>query len=140
MDYDILAGELLSLATDSAYIRVIRELAAAASPEIFFLLYLKRHGGIAYPKELGHAFDVSSARTAVIINRLEKDGYVSRRTDDNDNRYTIVEISETGLELLRAKSEKVTGRLSEMLKHLGADDAREYIRLQRKLADAISGE
>lgn len=122
----------------SSYVRINRELSRTTKPDIFILMYLKNHDGNSYPKDLSNDFLVSSARIAVILNKLEKEGYIYRRSDENDSRQTVVVISSKGEELIETKRNEVVRRFAKMLEMLGPDDAREYIRLQRKLSEAIN--
>ncbi len=107
--------------------------------DIFILMYLKNHNNRAYPKEMSSEFRVSTARIAVILNRLEKNGCVSRCGDENDSRQTIVTLSEKGERLICDKYGEAIETLSNILRLLGPEDAREYVRLIKKLG-AAAGE
>ena len=138
MNYETLAEEFLQICLKSSYVRVSRELSNAIKPGIFILLYLKKQGGKAYPKDLSNEFIVSSARIAALLNKLEDEKYIQRYCDEKDNRQTIVQLSEKGEALIVDKRNEIVHRLSKMLELLGSDDAEEYIRLQKKLCQAIN--
>lgn len=138
MTYKELAEELLQLTVQSPYMKIIRELGETTRPEIFVLLYLKTHDGKAYPKELSEAFLVSTARIAVILNKLEGEGYVRRMVDTADNRHTVIEMTETGYRLMADRRSEVIARLTGILELLNLDDAAEYIRLQKKITEAAA--
>lgn len=138
MTYSELAEELLQLMVKSPYMKIIRELGKTTRPEIFVLMYLRTHGGRAYPKELSDAFLVSTARVAVILNRLESEGYVRRLADTADNRHTVVEMTDAGHRLMANRRSEVIARLTGILELLDPDDAAEYIRLQKKITEAAA--
>lgn len=136
MTYEELAEELLQLTVNGSYMKVIRELESTTRPEIFVLLYLKRHNRLAHPKELSDTFHVSTARIAVIINKLEEKECVRRAADENDTRRTIVELTDKGEELITEQRKDVVSRLAEMLETVGEKDAMEYIRILKKMSAA----
>lgn len=138
MIYEDLAEEFIQLCMKSSYVRITRELSRTTKPDIFILMYLKNHGGRAYPKDLSNDFLVSSARIAVVLNLLEQKGYIQRLNDEHDSRQTVVPLSNAGEELISEKRSEVVQRIAKMLELLGDDDAKEYIRLQKKLSEAIS--
>lgn len=137
MDYKMLAEEFLEIKMKSTHVKMTREIAQMTKPDIFVLLYLKIHDGKAYPKDLSSEFRVSSARIAVLLNKLESDGYVERKPDENDNRQTVVILSSKGEKLINDKREIVVLKFAKLLELLGPEDAKEYIRLQRKLCEVM---
>ncbi len=139
MTYSELAEELLQLMIKSPYMKIIRELGKTTKPEIFVLMYLRTHGGRAYPKELSDAFLVSTARIAVILNKLENEGYVRRLADVGNNRHTVVEMTESGERLTADRKAEVLTRLTGILELLDPDDAAEYIRLHKKITESAEG-
>ena len=80
----------------------------------------------------------TTARTAVILNHLEKGGFIARIPDRNDNRQIIVCLSEKGVEMLEKHHREIVKYMVKILERLGEKDAMEYVRLQKKLMSAIS--
>lgn len=133
MDYLSLAEELVQLRNTSQHIQIDREISKSAQADMFILAYLKKHDNKAYPKDLSNSFMVSTARMAVILNRLEEKGYIERATDAKDNRHIVVTISKLGLEILKNFHEKSVEYMASVLEELGPEDAAEYVRLKKKL-------
>ncbi|MCH5325483.1 MAG: transcriptional regulator [Eubacterium sp.] len=133
MDYYSLAGELLEVRNSRPRIRLDRTISHLLKGEIAILHYLEKHGGQAHPKDLSEELVVSTARVAVLLNTLEKDGFITRIHDSRDNRLTNVSLSEKGRELINSRREELLMYMSELLSKLGEDDAKEYVRLQKKL-------
>jgi len=46
--------------------------------------------------DIARSMDVSAATIAVALKKLEKKGYISRHTDEGDNRFNKITITEKG--------------------------------------------
>jgi len=55
--------------------------------------------------ELARMLDVSAATVAVSLRKLEKDGYINRDKDDDDNRFNIITITEKGNQVVEKSKE-----------------------------------
>lgn len=55
--------------------------------------------------ELARMLDVSAATVAVSLKKLEKDGYINRDKDDDDNRFNIITITEKGNQVVEKSKE-----------------------------------
>lgn len=64
------------------------------------LMYLYRHNETVSQKDIARHFDVSPAAITVSLKKLERDGYIIRRSSENDNRYNEIELSEKGKEVV----------------------------------------
>ncbi len=64
------------------------------------LMYLHRCNEKISQKDIAEHFDVSPAAITVSLKKLERDGYVIRRSSENDNRYNEIELSEKGKEVV----------------------------------------
>ena len=61
-----------------------------------------------------------------------------RIPDPTDNRQVIVRLSEKGIELLEKHHLEVVRYMAKILENLGEEDAREYVRIQKKLMNILS--
>lgn len=138
MEYTILAEELLNMRGSQPQIRFDRKLSKIMKGEIFILNYLKNHGNCAHPKNLSDEMVVSTARTAVLLNHLEQDALILRVPDPEDNRKIIVKLSEKGVALLEKHRKEVLNYMTKIMEKLGEKDAREYVRIQRKLIGILA--
>ena len=71
-------------------------------------------------KEIAARFDISPAAVANSLKKLEKDGYIARKTDDGDTRFNRIAITEKGKAILdetktlfESVDEKMLSGLSE---------------------------
>lgn len=81
---------------------------------------------------------VSSARIAALLKHLEQKGWISRSADEHDERRVNVLLTDAGRELINSRRRDAIERVSAALRELGEEDAREYVRLQQKMLDALS--
>ena len=133
MDYQKLAEELLDLRAQMPRIKMERQMAEHMRGEIMALDFLASSDSEVHPKDISKALSLTSARIAAILNSLERQGYLTRNPDPNDSRQLIVQITEAGKEVVRKRREDLTKRTASMLEALGAEDAENYVRIQRKL-------
>ncbi len=137
-DYEGLANELLqvneALLQDPAP-RLITQLTRG---EHFVLNYLLTHHHQAHPVELSRHMVVSTARIAALLGRMEAKGLISRVPDPLNNRRVNVTLSAQGLQAIQAFRSQVLSCAAQMLAGLGPEDAREYIRLHKKLLTSLA--
>ncbi|MGN0383654.1 MAG: MarR family winged helix-turn-helix transcriptional regulator [Eubacterium sp.] len=94
----------------------------------------KKNGNIT-PGEISTFTGVSSARVAVVLNNLEKKGYIVRESDLNDRRKIIVRVTQYGMEYANAKMQEGIKMLKNIFEAIGEDDAREFVRIVKKMHD-----
>jgi DNA-binding MarR family transcriptional regulator len=72
--------------------------------------------------ELASSQGVTQPGMTQLVTRLERDGYVERRSQHGDARVVLVGLTEAGEEFLRQRRELRTQRLDDLLRTLPADD------------------
>ena len=132
-DYVELANELIQNLIKS---RVGREpsLTEKMGGESLLLHYLLEKKEAA-PSDLSIAMGVSTARVAVALNDLEKKELIKRKIDTNDRRKIIVSLTDKGSDATKAIMQMFIERFSFILEKLGEKDAKEYIRITKKLSE-----
>lgn len=138
--YDELAAELLVLNTRLFQIPGKQHLSRLTQGERFVLFYLLTHHSTAHPRDLSKTMLVSTARIAALLGRMEEKKLITRSPDPRDNRQVIVTLLPQGQNIIQQIHLSAIQSVSRMLEALGPDDAREYLRLQRKLLAAASRE
>lgn len=96
-------------------LRVLRILAGAGSP--------------LRVSELARRLDVIPRSATSVADLLESRGLVERRPDPGDRRATLVAMTPSGDDVLRALRSRRTAGLAELLDRLTADEQAELIRL-----------
>jgi DNA mismatch repair ATPase MutS len=74
-----------------------------------------------------------SVYIAAVLNGLEDKGLITRRIDKNDRRKVVVSLTETGRAAEEAQRAEFIGHAAAMLAKLGDDDAKEFVRIIKKL-------
>jgi DNA-binding MarR family transcriptional regulator len=103
--------------------------------EIFVLAYINRHEGNVIPSEISNEIGISTARVAATLNSLENKGWITRMIDVNDRRKILVDITSEGKKQVENHFQMMTNTTAKMLEYLGEDDAKEYVRIMRKLGE-----
>ncbi|WP_294581727.1 MarR family winged helix-turn-helix transcriptional regulator [uncultured Thomasclavelia sp.] len=138
MDYEQMADELVRMRLSQPQVKIEREMAKSTKGEAWLLGYLIEHHNHAYPKELSKGMLASTARIAVMLNNLEKKGYISRQVDPNDNRQIVVSLTSEGLQICQKFRDKIKQHIIFLFEQLGEKDAKEYLRLQKKILEIYS--
>lgn len=136
MDYQKMAEELLTIRAEQLKIPANQQMSRLVRGELFVLNYLLTHNRIAYPKELSKEMVVSTARIAVILNHMEEKYWIVRTNDTEDNRQTIVTLTDRGYEEIQKKRMEVIDSVTKMLETIGLNDAQEFLRIQKKIVDS----
>ena len=137
-EYEELATELLRLNIGMLQEPAKQKISKMTRGEVFVLNYLMTHQNQAHPAEISRSMVVSTARIAALLSRLEEKQYISRASDPSDNRQVIVTLLPQGLALIQHIRSEVIAAVVRMLERLGPEDAREYIRIQKKILSGIT--
>ena len=137
MDYRALAEQLMDLHVLLHQSPAGRQLEDLDRGTSLALGYLMAHHKMAHPKELGRGMAVSSARVAALLNHLEEQGLIRRTADPDDTRQTIVSLTAAGEERIRQRRAQAVALLAQLLERLGPEDAAAYLRLRKKLIEAL---
>lgn len=84
-------------------------------------------------KDIADRFNISPAAVAVSLKKLENEGYISRNTCENDNRYNEITITEKGKQVVDI-SKEILDRLDERSFGKLSDEEKETL---GKLLDKI---
>ena len=137
-EYEELATDLLRLNIGMLQEPAKQKISKMTRGEVFVLNYLMTHQNQAHPAEISRSMVVSTARIAALLSRLEEKQYISRASDPSDNRQVIVTLLPQGLALIQRIRNEVIAAVVRMLERLGPEDAREYIRIQKKILSGIT--
>lgn len=138
MIYQDLAEEIISLRSFAPRMQMDRRISKGVQGEAFVMNFLYEHNCSAYPRELSVAMNVSTARIASLLRCLEKKEYIKRSTDENDCRQIVVTLTETGKLMINDKHHDTVDLLASVFEELGEEDAREYVRINKKLAKIVA--
>lgn len=134
-DYLKLARELAETKRQMAKLHNIRRIYESDNGETFVLSYLADKTKPIHPKDISKAMKISSARIAKLLNQLEQKGFIKRIADPQNGRQILIHLLSAGKEQNQKNIENFNQRSIKFLKALGAKDASEYIRLQKKILE-----
>lgn len=103
----------------------------------FILGYLTDAKGTVVAGDLAKELNVSTARIAALLNKLEKNGYVTRSTSAEDARRTVVEITPKGAALVAELREHILDKTMRLIDQVGKQDLEEFLRISRKIKAAL---
>ena len=135
MDYIKLAAELFSDMGNVRKVKSQKSINESLHGESFVLHYIAKRGGDVQPGEIGGEMNVSTARIATALNSLEKKGLITRQIDTTNRRHILVSITQEGMKTAEENQKNALENVAKMLELLGEHDAKEYVRIMRKLAE-----
>jgi DNA-binding MarR family transcriptional regulator len=103
-----------------------RDGSSAELKKIIALSYLRELGSVGQ-KYFGPVLCLDANNIVLLLNELEADGLVVRRRDPDDRRRHVVELTETGLGVLRLAEQRMFEIEDELLAALD-EDQREQLR------------
>ena len=137
-NYEGLATELLQVNEELLRMPDQQMLTRLSQGESFVLNYLLTHRCQAHPVDLSRGLMVSTARIAALLNRMEDKHLISREPDPLNNRQVIVTLCPQGLEVIQRLRTNAIRSAARMLADLGPEDARELVRIQKKLLSNLT--
>ena len=135
MDYTELAEEFLEHMHMFKRFEPQQKINESMRGEAFALHHIAINNGHVIPSEISEAMGISGARIAATLNSLENKGLITRQIDLSDRRRILVKLTDKGKEQEEAHRRMLIGTIEKMLRLLGEHDAKEYIRISRKMAE-----
>lgn len=108
-------------------------------PQFFILSHLYRHGE-SKMSELAKVTDVSTAAITGIVDRLVRDGYITRLYDSNDRRVINIKLTGKGSELVKRISHQRKQVTSEVFGRISKEERDSYLSIMLHIRDVITGE
>lgn len=103
----------------------------------FILGYLNENGKTK-SLDLAKALDVSTARIAVIINDLEKEGLVVREKDEADKRITYISLTLQGTCVVTNDKKHILKVLDNVIKKTSKEDLAGFIKVLNVMKEEMS--
>lgn len=135
MNFEALAVELMETMHKIRKRKAQKQLNDSMQGENFVLFYISQHEGNVVPSDISNEMGISSARIAATLNSLEKKGQIVRRIDTQDRRRILIDLTPAGREQGQKQLQMVMTTTTNMLRYLGEEDAKDFIRIMQRLAD-----
>ncbi len=140
MEYEVLAREFMECMHTIKKAGPQKPIEESMRGEAFVIQFLSHHGGSVLPSEISNIMGISTARVAATLNSLEKKGWITRRIDTDDRRRILVDLTSEGKAHAEQHHRHMMENTIKLLSMLGEEDAREYVRLSRKLAEKVAAQ
>jgi len=134
VDYEKLAQEFMELMNQMRKRKTQKHLNDSMQGEHFILFYVSHHQGDSIPSEISNEMGISTARIAAALNNLESKGMITRTIDVTDRRRILIKLTDAGQKHVEEHYKMIMGITTKMLKYLGEDDAKELVRIMKRLA------
>ena len=85
--------------------------------------------------DLSRDLGITTGRTASALKSLEKKGLIARDAAEDDRRCVVVHITLSGVEAAESLRKEVMEHTELMLRTLGEDDARAYVRIVKRIVE-----
>ncbi len=133
-----LSDELIEVLRQYYYMKIPLGLENFMQGEMKVLSYIHytAGGGEIATGDIVSALDMTGGRVAGILHSLEKKGFVSRRTDENDRRRIMVSSTPAGSDYVKNGRELLRSRLSAIINAMGSESAENFIRSMEEFVDA----
>lgn len=69
------------------------------------LMYIANSNANVSQKEIADTFEISPPAVAMLMKRLEKNGYVARESSREDNRCNVITLTEKGKQIVEATNQ-----------------------------------
>lgn len=133
-----LSDELIEVLRQYYYMKIPLGLENFMQGEMKVLSYIHytAGGGEIATGDIVSALDMTGGRVAGILRSLEKKGFVSRRTDENDRRRIMVSSTPAGSDYVKNGRELLRSRLSAIINEMGSESAENFIRSMEEFVNA----
>lgn len=133
-----LSDELIEVLRQYYYMKTPLGLENFMQGEMKVLSYIHytAGGGEIATGDIVSALDMTGGRVAGILRSLEKKGFISRRTDENDRRRIMVSPTPAGSDYVENGREQLRSRLSAIINAMGGESAENFICSMEEFVDA----
>ncbi len=103
----------------------------------FILLMLENPDREIVAGDISEEMNVSTARVAALLKKMEQNGLITRENSDSDARRTVVKITPKGKETILEKRAEFLKKTELLIEKVGISDLEEFIRISRKIRDVL---
>ena len=103
----------------------------------FVLVFLQEANQKVIAGDLARELNVSTARIAALLRKMEKNGLIVRYHSSVDARQTVVEITQQGTAYVDKMKEQILIKMELLLEKIGRKDMEEFIRISHKIKDVF---
>lgn len=87
--------------------------------------------------KIAEDMDVSTARVAVLLKKMEAKGLIVKGRDPLDARVTMVYLSQQGVQTEAAIKEQIARRIGELIDKIGMERMLEFVSISKEIRDCF---
>lgn len=87
--------------------------------------------------ELARELGVSTARIAVLLKTMEKNGLIERSHSTSDARHTVVRLTQAGQDTAEQIKERIIENTMLLLDQIGKEELEEFIRISNRIREVL---
>lgn len=140
MDKEKLTKELIQAFDSIGKAELFNGFRLSLKGEDLFICVLVQLGGVSTPGQIGEYVEYTPARLSAVLKSLESKGLITKRQDELDKRFSIIEITDKGLEYERELEKEVIGNSLFIVEKLGEKDSAEFLRIVKRLVKIANSE
>lgn len=103
----------------------------------FVLGYLIHHNEEVISSDLSNALNVSTARMAKLLNKMETKQLIIKKHSNNDARKTVVVLTQKGIDKALLYKETLVNVTMNLIDQVGYNDLQEFVRISYKMKNAM---
>lgn len=133
-DYDELAEELIDYMRENFRLEYHRGAVDFSHGEMSILAHLCYKEDGVCPGTLCRVLGMTTPRVSAALAGLCRKKLILRRGDPGDRRRIHIHITDKGRKYIDTRHKILTENIIQMLRSLGEDDAREYVRIAGRIS------
>lgn len=103
----------------------------------FVLGYLIHHNEEVISSDLSNALNVSTARMAKLLNKMEANKLLIKKHSNDDARKTVVVLTQKGIDKALLYKETLVNVTMNLIDQVGYNDLQEFVRISYKMKNAM---
>lgn len=103
----------------------------------FVLVYLQEANHEVIAGDLARELEVSTARIAALLRKMEKNRLIVRYRSAEDARQTVVQITQVGSAYVDKMKEQMLKKMELLIEKVGRKDLEEFIRISHKIKETF---
>ena len=104
----------------------------------FVLSYLEQADEEVYAGDLSKKLNVSTARIAALLKKMEQNGLITRYSSPEDARRTVVGITPAGIASVDEMRAQALHRIEFLLTQVSKEDLETYIRISQQIKEVMN--
>lgn len=137
INYEELARELMEVFDRRGPVPPQDKVSKSIRGEMAVLRLLDHEKRMMTAGDISRISGMKTPRIAAVLNSLEKKKLIERCTDEKDKRRVMVNLTPRGEEFCLKCKEEATAHMAKILFYLGEEDAREYVRLMKRMNEIL---